>query len=99
MLDRSIEIDAPRFVQFQKRESRERLGNAGYAKARLAGYGHSMLEIGVPQILCEYCFSAEHDDGAQANIALSSLDIGKRVSHRRLAIATGGQFVVRLRRG
>ena len=56
-----------------------------------------MLEIGVPQILCEHRFAAEHDNRAQANIALSSLDIGKRVSHRRLAIATGGQFVVRLR--
>jgi hypothetical protein len=51
-----------------------------------------MLEIGVPQIFCEYCFSAEHDGGAQADIALSSLYIGKRVPHCRLAIATGGQL-------
>jgi hypothetical protein len=46
-----------------------------------------VLEIRVPEILGNHRFAAEHYQGAQPDIALSSLNVGKRILEQLTPIA------------
>jgi len=49
-----------------------------------------MLQISVPQVLGDYCFSAKHDHGTQPDVALPSLDIGQCIPHGGQPVAARG---------
>jgi hypothetical protein len=91
-LNRHVEINAPGFVELEKREPRERLRDAGNAKSSLVRYRDSVLEIRVPEILSDHRFAAEHNQGAQPDITLPSVDVGKRIPESLSVIATRRQL-------
>jgi hypothetical protein len=91
-LNRRVEIDASSFVELEKGESRERLRDAGNAKSSFVRYGDPVLEIRVPEILGDHRFAAEHNQGAQPDITLPSVDIGKRIPESLSVIATSRQL-------
>jgi len=92
-LNRRVEIDAPGFVELEKREPRECLRDAGNPESSFVRYRDPVLEIRVPEILGDHRFAAEHNQRAQPDITLPSVDVSKRIPESLSVIATGRQLV------
>jgi hypothetical protein len=84
-------------MELEKGEPRESLGDARDAKASLVRHGHTILEIRVPEILCKHRFAIQHDQSAQPNVALPTLDVGQHVRKRLTSVSTSRQLLSVLR--